>query len=100
MKEEEIAVAIGVLDERVKTLSTSMEQAVSRIEKCIESMKDTYKDMFKDVNCRIEERIKISDANQDRLEKKINTLEKNYTLIAFIGAVLGTLALKALDYIL
>lgn len=75
MDNEEIAVAIGVLQEKVISLSLSMEKGVDGIRKSLEEVKASYAGTVKDINCKIEDRIKFSDANQDRMNSDIVELK-------------------------
>lgn len=99
MEEEQIAVAIGILQTKFETLSTNMEKAVLRIEKSVENVARGCEKSFEVINCKIEERIRFSDDNQKKLETRIVKLEKSYAIIYVVATIITTLIFKAVDFI-
>jgi len=99
MENEEIAVAIGILQTKFETLSNYMEKSVEQIQKSIEDLQKVYSGNFDKIDCKIEERIKFSDDNQKKLETRIVKLEKNYAIVYVVATIVTTLVFKAIDFI-
>jgi uncharacterized protein (DUF2252 family) len=95
VEEEKIAVAIAEMGKDISFIKKGQEQ----LQKTLDDWKAGNDKELSNIWKKIDERIKESDTNQNRLEKEINELKKNYAVIAAVASVLSILALKALDFI-
>lgn len=110
MDNDDIVSAIATLQAQMQGLSTNMKDEFERLRKCFDEMKLSYSGSIKEINCKIEDRIKASDTNQGRtddeiiklkawkkemdearLQHRVASLEKNWAVIAVISSIVGSI---------